>query len=110
VTQHAVFDYLAHDAGLEIAAVIQETAGQEPSAAEMIDLIRTIRSSGAAAVFTEPQYSSKVARTVAGEAGVPVAVLDPVANGPTDAPLDYYEKVMAENLKTLKDVLAHKDK
>jgi ABC-type Zn uptake system ZnuABC Zn-binding protein ZnuA len=109
VTQHAVFDYLARDAGLVIAAVVEETPGQEPSAAEMIELIRTIRSSGAAAVFTEPQYSSKVAQTVAREAGVPVAVLDPVANGPNDAPLDYYEKVMAENLRTLKDVLARKD-
>jgi ABC-type Zn uptake system ZnuABC Zn-binding protein ZnuA len=64
-----------------------------------------IRRSGAAAVFTEPQYPANVGRKIADEAGVPVAVLDPSASGPADAPLDYYEKVMFGNLDTLKRVL-----
>jgi zinc transport system substrate-binding protein len=110
VTEHAVFDYLARDSGLQIVAVIQSEPGQEPSAAEMIALVRTIRSSGAAAVFTEPQYPAKAAATIAREAGVPSAALDPVASGPADAPADYYEKVMAENLKTLKVLLGPKEK
>jgi ABC-type Zn uptake system ZnuABC Zn-binding protein ZnuA len=110
VTEHAVFDYLASDGGLEIVAVIQAEPGLEPSAAGMLELIRTIRSRGAAAVFTEPQYPAKAAATIAREAGVPSAVLDPVASGPADAPLDYYEKVMAGNLKTLKTLLGAKDR
>ena len=105
VTEHAVFDYLARDAGLEIVAVVEDAPGQAPSAAEMIDLARVIRRSGAAAVFTEPQYPANVGRKIADEAGVPVAVLDPIASGPADAPLDYYEKVMFGNLDTLKRVL-----
>lgn len=109
VTQHAVFDYLARDAGLEVVAVIQAEPGQEPAAAEMLELVRTIRHAKAGTVLTEPQYAAKVAATIAREAGVPSAVLDPVANGPADAPPDYYEKVMAENLKTLKDLLGPKD-
>ena len=49
---------------------------------------------GAAALFTEPQYPARVGRTIAREAGIPDAVLDPVASGPDDAPLDYYERAM----------------
>jgi zinc transport system substrate-binding protein len=110
VTEHAVFDYLARDCGLQIVAVIEAEPGQEPSAAQMIELVRTIRSSGVAAVFTEPQYPAKAADTIAREVGVPSAMLDPVASGPSDAPLDYYEKVMAENLKTVKTVLGAKNR
>jgi ABC-type Zn uptake system ZnuABC Zn-binding protein ZnuA len=105
VTEHAVFDYLARDCGLEIVAVIEEAPGQEPSAAQMLAIIRTIRQSGAAAVFTEPQYSAKVSQTIAAEAKVPVASLDPVASGPAGAALDYYEKTMKSNLETLEKVL-----
>jgi len=105
VTHHAVFDYLARDVGLEIVAVVQEDPGQEPSAAEMLRLVRLIKETGAAAVFTEPQYPSRVGETIAREAGVPVAVLDPVASGPGDAPLDYYQTVMRNNLETMRRTL-----
>ncbi|MFA6134018.1 MAG: zinc ABC transporter substrate-binding protein [Phycisphaerae bacterium] len=108
VTEHAVFDYLARDAGLEIVAVVEETPGQEPSASEMLGLVRLIRNSSAAAVFTEPQYPARVAQTVAMEAGVKTAVLDPVASGPDDAAPDYYEKVMRANIQTLKTTLESK--
>ncbi len=107
VTHHAVFDYLARDMGLEIVAVIQEDPGQEPSAAEMLRLVQLIKQTGAAAVFAEPQYPSRVGETIAREAGIPLAVLDPVASGPADAPPDYYETVMRRNLDTLKRTLGH---
>ncbi len=105
VTQHAVFDYLARDAGLEIVAVVQEDPGMEPSAAEMMGLVRTIRKQKVGALFTEPQYPAKVGETVAREAEIPVAVLDPVATGKDNAPLDFYQQVMRQNLEILKSVL-----
>jgi ABC-type Zn uptake system ZnuABC Zn-binding protein ZnuA len=107
VTHHAVFDYLARDVGLEIVAVVQEDPGQEPSAAEMLRLVQSIKETGAAALFTEPQYPSRVGETIAREAGISVAVLDPVASGPGDAPPDYYQTVMRKNLETLKRTLGH---
>ena len=110
VTQHAVLDYLARDCSLEIVAVIEENPGQEPSAAEMLRLVADIKASGAAAIFTEPQYSAKAGQTIANEAGIPVAVLDPVASGPNDAPPDYYEKTMRLNLVTLSETLKAKAK
>ena len=105
VTEHAVFDYLARDAGLQIVAVVEEEPGQEPAASEMLKIVGTIRKSGAAVVFTEPQYPAKVAETIAREAKIPAASLDPVASGPENAPLDYYEKTMRANLDVLKKFL-----
>lgn len=108
ITQHGVFDYLARDSGLEIVGVIQAHAGKDPSAAEMIALVKTARSTGAGAVFAEPQYPQRIARTIATEAGIAFAVLDPVASGPENPPLSYYETVMRANIETLKKTLPPK--
>ena len=105
VTQHGVFDYLARDMGLEVVAVVQAHPGQDPSAAEMLDLIRTAREKKAGAVFTEPQYPSRVGQTIAREAKIADALLDPAASGPEMAPLDYYERVMRQNLLALERAL-----
>jgi len=105
VTQHGVFDYLARDMGLKIVAVVQTEGGREPSAAELIEIVGTVKREKAGAVFTEPQYSARIGQTIARETGVPSAVLDPTATGPNDAPLDYYETVMRRNLATLASVL-----
>jgi ABC-type Zn uptake system ZnuABC Zn-binding protein ZnuA len=105
VTQHGVFDYLAADMGLEIVGVVQAHPGQEPSAAEMLKLTKAIKEKQAGALFTEPQYPPKVGAAIAKETGIPVALLDPAANGPDTAPLDYYETVMLRNLETIKATL-----
>lgn len=110
VTQHAVFDYLARDLGLEVVAVIQEHPGQEPSAAEMMNLVRLIRHHGASAMITEPQYPANIAAVLARETGLQMTELDPVASGPEDAPLDHYEKTMRANLNALKRILGHGSK
>ena len=108
VTQHGVFDYLSRDMGLEIVAVVQAHAGQEPSAAEILDIVKTVRDKKAGAIFTEPQYPARVGQTIAKETGIPTAVLDPVATGPENAPPDYYETVMRKNMETLRATLGTK--
>jgi len=105
VTQHGAFDYLARDMGLQVVGVVAAHAGHPPSAAQTLELVRTIRRSKAGAVFTEPQYPARIAQTIAREAGIPAAVLDPVASGPARAGLDYYEKIMRRNMATLKVTL-----
>ena len=104
VEPHGVFDYLARDMGLEIVAVLRPH-GQEPSAAEMLELVRTIRAKQAGAIFTEPQYPAKVGDALARETGLPTATLDPVATGPDEAPLDYYETAMRKNMEVLSATL-----
>lgn len=108
VTQHGVFDYLARDMGLEVVAVVQAHAGQNPSAAEMLEIVATIREQKAGAIFTEPQYPEAIGKTIAREAGIVSARLDPVATGPEQAPLDYYEQVMQSNLQTLEKILGRR--
>lgn len=108
VAQHGVFAYLARDSGLEVVGEIQAHPGNDPSAAALSALVAVIRSSGARAVFTEPQYPEKVGEVVAREAGIPVARLDPVASGPGDPPADHYEAAMRANLATLLRVLGRK--
>lgn len=106
VTFHNVFDYLARDLGLTVVGEIETAPGQEASAGELRDLSRTIRERKVPAVFSEPQYSPKLAEALAREAGVPVRVLDPVATGsPT---LTAYEDAMRRNLSTLKEALSAK--
>jgi len=104
VQPHGIFDYLARDMGLEIVADMQ-SHGREPSAAEMMQLVRIIKAKRAGAVFTEPQYPDKIGTTLSQEAGVPAAMLDPAATGPENAPLSYYETVMRGNMKTLASIL-----
>ncbi|MGD8959614.1 MAG: zinc ABC transporter substrate-binding protein [Desulfobacteraceae bacterium] len=107
VQPHGIFDYLARDLGLEIVAVMQ-AHGQEPSASEMMQLVKTIKDQRAGAIFTEPQYPEKVGQTLSKETGIPVAMLDPVATGPENAPLTYYETVMRQNMQTLESTLGVK--
>lgn len=108
VTQHEIFDYLAKDMGLAVVAVVEEVPGQEPAAAEMLKIVKLIKTSNAAVVFIEPQYPPQVAQTIAKEAGVPVAVLDPVASGPQNALMNHYETVMRKNLEIIKATLGYR--
>jgi zinc transport system substrate-binding protein len=104
VTFHNVFEYLARDLGLTVVGEIETAPGQEASAGEIRNLSRTIREQKVPAVFSEPQYSPKLAETLAREAGVPVRVLDPVATG--SPALTGYEDAMRRNLSTLKESLS----
>jgi len=102
-TFHDAFDYFARDCGLQVVAVLEEVAGQKPSAKEMHAIVEVIRSTGAAGVFAEPQFSPALARAVSREAGVALGFLDPVATGLFSP--DLYENVMRKNLEELKRVL-----
>ncbi len=105
MTQHGVFDYLARDMGLTIAAVLASHGVREPSASEMLSLARTIRTKKIRAIFIEPGYPSKAAKALSKETGIPVVILDPGSTGPKNADLAYYETLMDRNLKTLENVL-----
>lgn len=104
VTFHNVFDYLARDLGLTVVGEIETAPGQEPSAGEIRNLSRILRERKVPVVFSEPQYSPKLADALAREAGVPVRVLDPVATG--SPALASYEDAMRRNLSTLTEALS----
>jgi len=100
---HDVLAYLARDIGLTIIGVIESHPGIEPSPKDMIRLIYRLKTQKAAAIFSEPQYSDKIARTLSRESGVPLFELDPVATGKPAA--DTYEKAMRKNLEILRNAV-----
>lgn len=105
VTQHSIFDYLASHLHLQISGNINEGNENSLNAREMLRIIGKIRKEKAGVIFTEPQYSARAAEVIARECRIPLAELDPVANGPLRAPLDHYEKIMSKNLITMRKVL-----
>lgn len=106
ITFHEAFPYFAKEFDLNIAGVIQIEPDSEPSAKEIENIIQTIEDNNITALFTEPQYSSKVASTIAAETGAKVYELDPIVTGDAtaDAYDDYINK-MKENLNVLKEAL-----
>ena len=78
VVQHAAWDYFARRYELEVAGVIEQNHGQEPSAAHLRKLIRTIDEQQIPVVFAEFQANRQFAELLAGEAGGAVGVVDPL--------------------------------
>lgn len=106
ITFHEAFPYFAEEFNLNIAGVIEIEPDSEPSAKEIEEIINTIKTKNIKALFTEPQYSSKVAETIAAETGATVYELDPIVTGDSnpDAYDDYINK-MKKNLDVLKEAL-----
>jgi zinc transport system substrate-binding protein len=107
VTSHAAFGYLASRYGLEQVALEGLSPEAEPSARAIEGLVREVEKSGVTTVFFETLVSPKLAETVAREAGVRAAVLDPLEGLTEDdlaAGADYFS-VMRDNLATLRSAL-----
>lgn len=107
VTSHAAFGYLADAYRLEQVALMGLSPEAEPSARAIEGLVGRVRALGATTVFFEPLVSSGLAETVAREADVETAPLDPL-EGLTEDELDAgedYFSVMRDNLATLREAL-----
>ena len=107
VTTHAAFAHLAARYGLTQLSLAGRSPEAEPSPRELERLIDDVRSSGATTVFAEPLVSDDVAQTVAREAGIEVATLDPI-EGLSDERLaagEDYLSVMRSNLVALRAAL-----
>lgn len=107
VTTHAAFGHLAERYGLTQLSLAGRSPESEPSPRELERLIGDVRASGATTVFAEPLVSDEVAETVAREAGVALATLDPL-EGLSDERLDAgedYLSVMRANLAALREAL-----
>ncbi|SYZ74689.1 conserved exported hypothetical protein [Candidatus Zixiibacteriota bacterium] len=101
-TVHEVLNYMARDYGFDIVDVIEREPGQDPSAKTMVSLVAELRQAKIAAIFSEPQYSTKAVETISAELRVPTYEVDPIASGPDkNLPLDYYQRQMKKNLTAL---------
>jgi zinc transport system substrate-binding protein len=103
VTSHAAFGYLATRYGLSQLALEGLSPEAEPSPKALAKLIAEVRRSHATTVFFETLVSPKLAETVARDAHVQTAVLDPLEGLTPDAVKGgaTYFTVMRENLRAL---------
>jgi zinc transport system substrate-binding protein len=107
VTSHAAFGYLAARYGLRQVPLEGLAPEAEPSARDIARLVDAVRASGATTVFFEPLVSPKLAQTVAREAKVKTAELDPIEGLSHDAIASgsNYFTVMRANLAALRTAL-----
>jgi zinc transport system substrate-binding protein len=107
VTTHAAFGHLAARYGLTQLALAGLSPESEPGPRELERLVDDVRASGATTVFAEPLVSDRLAETVAREAGVEVATLDPIEGLGEErlAAGEDYLSVMRDNLVALRKAL-----
>ncbi|MGQ0616095.1 MAG: metal ABC transporter solute-binding protein, Zn/Mn family [Acidimicrobiia bacterium] len=107
VTSHAAFGYLADRYGLTQDALAGLSPESEPDPQRLAELADEVRAEGVTTIFYESLVAPDLAETLAREAGVGTAVLDPI-EGLTDdqvAAGATYESVMRENLVALRSAL-----
>jgi zinc transport system substrate-binding protein len=107
VTSHASFGRLSAAYGLRQVALTGISPEAEPSPRALEELVRTVEATGATTVFFEPLVSRDLTETVAREAGVATAELDPLESLTEEkiaAGADYFS-VMRDNLTALRAAL-----
>ncbi len=97
---HPAYGYFADAYGLKQVAV--EAGGKEPSARQLVSLIKKAQKQKVRVVFVQPQFSDKSARIIAREINGTVCKLDPLARD--------YIKNMNRIAKNIKDGLSNKSK
>lgn len=101
VTFHDGFPYFAEEYGFEMVGVILQNPNAEASSREVADLTQEVQEQNVPAIFTEPQFNSGLADTIAQEAGVEVQPLYAtfVQEGDiVEEDIDSYEKMMRANV------------
>jgi ABC-type Zn uptake system ZnuABC Zn-binding protein ZnuA len=94
VTFHDAFPYFARHFGFELVGVVLENVGQEPSAADLADLVAKVKAANVKAVFSEAQFSPRLTQTLADEAGVRQVVTTLYNDALGPAPADTYLGLM----------------
>jgi zinc transport system substrate-binding protein len=103
VTAHAAFGYLAERYGLTQIGISGLSPDAEPSPARIAAVQREARARGITTIFYETLVSPAVAKSIAGDLGLKVDVLDPIEGiVPTSKGSDYLS-VMAANLTALRE-------
>ena len=92
---HPAWGYFAKDYNLEQQAI--EVGGQEPSAAELADLISEAKQENIKIIFTQPEFSPRSAETIAQEIGGKVVMISDLDENWSDNLLKVSE-TLSQNL------------
>jgi zinc transport system substrate-binding protein len=102
VTFHGSFQYFAERYRLDVLAVVEPVPGTPPSGDQVSKVRKVLKDKNAPALFSEPQLDARPATLLAGEANIPIGVLDPVGGGPET---DSYEKLIRFDVAQLEKYL-----
>ena len=107
VSAHASFGYLARRYDLVQEPITGLSPEAEPDPRRLAELAAKVRRQGITTVFYESLVSPKVAHTLAREAGVTTAVLDPIEGLTKDDQREgkTYLSIMRDNLAALRTAL-----
>jgi zinc transport system substrate-binding protein len=107
VTSHDAFGHLARRYGLRQEAITGVSPESEPDPRRLDEVASLVEAEGVTTIFTETLVSPAVAETLAGEAGVRTAVLDPIEGltAEQEAAGEDYPSVMRRNLAELREAL-----
>jgi ABC-type Zn uptake system ZnuABC Zn-binding protein ZnuA len=97
ITFHDGFQYFAHAYDLPLLESIEEEAGSEASAHEILEITQLVKERNIPVIFTEVNGSDATAKAIARETGCQIAQLSTCMDGPDDQ-LSNYLDVMMNNM------------
>ena len=100
ITFHDGFQYFAKAFGMELLASIEEEAGSEASAREIVEITELVREYDIPVVFTEANGSDATANAIRRETGCRVDRLTMLMDGP-DSDLETYCSGITGNLEAI---------
>lgn len=113
ITFHDGFQYFAHAYGLPLLESIEEEAGSEASAKEILEITELVKEHDIPVIFTEVNGSDATAKAIARETGCQVAQLSMLMDGSMLGPsadvddwIDLYLDGLTANVETVAGVFA----
>lgn len=98
-TEHGAYDYLLHEFGLEVSAVVEPAHGMEPSPSQLKTIIELMRQKNIKVLFSELDNDSPYIKTLVRETDVRVYPLTHITHGAYSA--EKFEHDMALNLNAV---------
>lgn len=98
ITFHDGFQYFAHAFDLPLLAAIEEEAGSEASAKEIMEITGLVKEKGIPVIFTEVNGSDATAQAISRETGCSLAQLTMLMDGPEDGALSHYYDGLMDNV------------
>ena len=98
---HEAFPYFADACDLPVLLAVDKEPDEDLSTAHLAGILEIIQQNPVPPLIIKSKETDRSAEVLVSETGAPVCELDPDTTGPDNPPLDYYETVMIQNLRTL---------
>lgn len=98
---HEAFPYFADACDLPVLLAVDKEPDEDLPTAHLAGILEIIQQNPVLPLIIKSKETDRSVDVLVAETGAPVCELDPVTTGPDNPPLDYYETVMIQNLRTL---------